>query len=377
MAYREMYEMEVKHKGLHKYRLIRGTDQYVVEQKAQAQVKTWDEMWKKKQDAQQKALDKYASKQRAEFLTKEAQFALNRIENTLKFTLNINDAVDWEKLKDFSKFTKPAPELKLLTIPDEPKQSDIKYKVNLIMSKIFIIGAIGVFCLLLPNESKWLAGAIVLPAILYFASQITRKIAPKSGSYISSVILGIIFQSFSTIFSGLCILIAIIAFPLRKNEINKKANEFKKDQENWLKEKKHIEQKNEQIKEKHKKDLIKWEEGKQSFYNNQKQQNLSIEERKKAYLNKDQDAILDYCDIVLANSIYPDNFPQEYDLDYSSENKILIVEYSLPPIESLSTVKEVKYIASKNELKKSYLTESVLQKIYDSLLYQISLRTMH
>ncbi len=34
----DRFEAEVRHSGLHKYRLITGTDRYVVEQKAQAQI---------------------------------------------------------------------------------------------------------------------------------------------------------------------------------------------------------------------------------------------------------------------------------------------------------------------------------------------------
>ena len=51
MAYREMWEIEVRHAGLNKYRHIRGSDRYVVEQKAAAQKLAWDEMWQKKQTA--------------------------------------------------------------------------------------------------------------------------------------------------------------------------------------------------------------------------------------------------------------------------------------------------------------------------------------
>ena len=44
MAYRNVWEVEVRHDGLHKYRHIRGIDKYVVEQKAAAQLRTWNEM---------------------------------------------------------------------------------------------------------------------------------------------------------------------------------------------------------------------------------------------------------------------------------------------------------------------------------------------
>ena len=36
MAYREMWEIEIRHNGLNKYRHIRGSDKYIVQQKAAA-----------------------------------------------------------------------------------------------------------------------------------------------------------------------------------------------------------------------------------------------------------------------------------------------------------------------------------------------------
>ena len=48
MAYREMWEIEIRHEGLNKYRHIRGSDKYAVGQKAVAQQLAWDEMWERK-----------------------------------------------------------------------------------------------------------------------------------------------------------------------------------------------------------------------------------------------------------------------------------------------------------------------------------------
>ncbi|MEH7526652.1 restriction endonuclease, partial [Bacillus sp. JJ1503] len=58
-------------------------------------------------------------------------------------------------------------------------------------------------------------------------------------------------------------------------------------------------------------------------------------------------------------------------------NKILIVEYLLPAPDQLPSLKEVKYIQSKDEFKKVDLTDAALRKMYDNLLYQITLRTIH
>ena len=50
-----MWEIEVRHDGLNKYRHIKGSDRYIVKQKAIAQEQAWEDMWKKKQAAEEKS----------------------------------------------------------------------------------------------------------------------------------------------------------------------------------------------------------------------------------------------------------------------------------------------------------------------------------
>ena len=81
--------------------------------------------------------------------------------------------------------------------------------------------------------------------------------------------------------------------------------------------------------------------------------------------------------MVLNNSEYPETFPKSFELEYNPENKIIIIEYELPAIECFPKIKEVKYIATKNELKETYIPESQLQKMFDESMYKITLRTIH
>ncbi|MBN1121155.1 MAG: restriction endonuclease [Anaerolineae bacterium] len=99
--------------------------------------------------------------------------------------------------------------------------------------------------------------------------------------------------------------------------------------------------------------------------------------RRTAYLNGDVDAVADYFDQVLSESKYPDFVPQKYELEYSPENKILIVDYDLPAVDKIPTLKEVRYIQSRDEFTESHISQSQLNGIYDSLLYQIMLRVLH
>ena len=116
MAAGTVYFVDVRHEGLNKYRQIRGNDLLVVEQKAAVQAAQWAEMWGRKQEAARKrrtrekaALKKEEKKQLAISRTAEAQEALKGLENILKATLDVDDTVDWDSLKDTSAFGKPKP----------------------------------------------------------------------------------------------------------------------------------------------------------------------------------------------------------------------------------------------------------------------------
>lgn len=41
-------------------------------------------------------------------------------------------------------------------------------------------------------------------------------------------------------------------------------------------------------------------------------------------------------------ALYPETFPRSWNLDYSADTKLLLIEYSLPNIDALSKLKEVR-----------------------------------
>ncbi len=120
-----------------------------------------------------------------------------------------------------------------------------------------------------------------------------------------------------------------------------------------------------------------WESEQAKFLKKQQEQNASVDQQKEWYLSGSPDAIVAYCDMVLSNSEYPDFFPQEYEIDYNPETRVLVIDYSLPTPENIPTLVEVKYIASRDEFTEKHMPESQRSKLYDDLLYQTTLRTIH
>jgi restriction system protein len=315
------YEIEVWHKKLNKYEVIRGEDSHVVEQKARAKMAQWDETWKKQLERQQRAQEITEKKKLADERTAEAQEALTILERILAHSLTVDHTVDWESLKNYTDYPIPRPKKPALPkplppeIPPEPRGYDPKYMVK--------------------------------PALL--DSLITSRRTAKG---------------------------------------KEAAERFKRDHQKWQKTKEkaiaeyesrihEYERKVKEQKAEYEAALSKWEKEREEYLKARDKSNAAIDRRKKRYLSGEPQAVLDYCDILLSNSEYPDYLPKSCELDYSPENMLLIVDYQMPSISSVPTLKEIKYVQSRNEFDEKYISKTQLNRLYDSLLYQIALRTVH
>ena len=127
----------------------------------------------------------------------------------------------------------------------------------------------------------------------------------------------------------------------------------------------------------HRESAEQWKAARAAFLINQQTENDAVDQHRNAYLGKDPTAIEGYCDLVLSRSEYPDFMPREYEIDYMSDTKILVLDYSLPSIDALPTLVEVKYVASRNILTEKHLSQIQATKLYDELIYQVVLRTLY
>lgn len=119
-----------------------------------------------------------------------------------------------------------------------------------------------------------------------------------------------------------------------------------------------------------------WEKDKRFHAEQQAMQHAAIEQLRADYEQKKLDGLREYWDQVLSRSEYPDSFPRGFTFDYILEAKLLVVEYSLPDISCFPTLKEVKYIKSRDEFKEIQLPEKSVREMYNDVLYQITLRSI-
>lgn len=151
------------------------------------------------------------------------------------------------------------------------------------------------------------------------------------------------------------------------NEFNKKTRVLNE---------KALEDYNKQIAEirRQKEDAIKnWQKENDDFYTEQSNYNKKVEHTKRAYEKLDLNTVGEFAKLILDHSKYPDFVPKRFEVDYNPETKILVVDYALPPIDSLPTLKDYKLI--KDEWKGYYISDTQIQKNFEETMYNITLRT--
>jgi restriction system protein len=305
------YRLELWHDGLKKHRVISGNDAAIVERKARLQAHDWAERWVMaknrealRQERTQKKEYQESQKALAAERTAEAQAALAALENILAHTLGVNDAIDWDSLKDRTHFSEPAPKLEPASNPPLAE----------------------------PDPARYEADITFLDRLL--SSRRERKIADAARSYEA-------------------------ARAAWQKQVDRRTEEQRNREEQLAA------------------DVLEWQRRRDAFLSIQADSNAAVDRKLEAYEARDPEAILDYCDLVLSNSEYPEWMPKEWDLDYNPETGILVAEYSLPSLDQIPRMSEVRYAQTRDELSEKVLPDGQLRTLYDTVIYQIVLRTVH
>lgn len=125
--------------------------------------------------------------------------------------------------------------------------------------------------------------------------------------------------------------------------------------------------------EKEKKD---YEIAKKEFLEKQKRNNELVEINRERYNKYDEKQIQKYFEFVIKNSKMPDEFTKEFELQYTQENKTLIVSYFLPNSEIVPRVVQHKYVSTRNEIDVISLTDKKFEKFYNDIIFMSCLKTI-
>jgi restriction system protein len=166
---------------------------------------------------------------------------------------------------------------------------------------------------------------------------------------------------------------ALFSAKLRQRAVEEAKERFRCAVTAWENTKNKVESHNDTLAHQHKRQLGAW----QAEMESRKRRVEELRNIEITYPQKDPRAVVQYCEIVLANSEYPPAFPQQYELGYQPDSSLLVVDYLLPGTNAIPVIKQVRYVAASDELKEALLPQSAVNKLYDDLAYQIALRTIH
>ena len=254
------YSVEMYHMGLKEHKLISAPGKEILDNKLNLQSQKWTEKWEKTESKRQIQEEKEGSLEEANIKTEEAKIALKHIDDLLVYTLSIDNTVDWNSLKKKEKF--------LGEKPAKPEKKPYR-KFPMRPDK---------------NSSEF------IPQFTFFEKLIKSK---------------------------------------RERKIQEFEQKYLNAIKDWEKQKQSVKENNAQIDKEYDDMLKKWESAvdkwkkrKEDFYKKRDKLNAKIDKTKQLYLNKNENSIIEYCEIVLNNSEYPDIFPKNFELEYNPKNKI-------------------------------------------------------
>ena len=201
-----------------------------------------------------------------------------------------------------------------------------------------------------------------------------NKPMPKKSTYLGNLAESIILPEpkADNYLPKLCIFEKLVP-KIRKRKESECRQRFEADSKKWLEElarRKNKEMGYNQL-------LKKWEAEKIQYIKERDLFNQAIDLRKEQYNKQTKDAIVEYCSLLLSHSKYPSYFPQKFFLEYIPDNKLLIIEYELPAIVDVPTLKEIRYIKAIEKFTEKNISKAQVNKIFDSMIYHIALRSLH
>jgi restriction system protein len=327
--------MEVEHTGLNTYKMLRDANHDVLLKRVDSIFSLWDKQWEHYSKRNSALSSKISNEAEAEQRSNSATAAMKMVENILSHTLIIDDRINFSQLFEYSKFPESNPmafmdaELAKQKNPEKPKVEELPPKP----SELQYTPSLGFFDKVIKSfrDSKITLARLKYEEAIVKWEKACSEVQTRNENLLKS-------------FEFECLKKQLDRETVIKNFQDRETN---------------------------------WKRRKNEFETKQKSHNEKVTRLKADYERGAADAVVEYCELVLNNSIYPDSFPKEFDLEYNPDTKLLVIDYVLPAPDDLPKVSEVKYINTKKEIKEYFISDTQQSKLYDSTIYQICLRTIH
>lgn len=307
------FSIQMWHDGLNEHRELKSSDPGVLGSKVEAVAMKWEEKWQ----AKQRRLELASNAESAAFETLEAQTRLEECERLLQATLAVDDRVDWESLKRHSPFVwkgEQLPFIKYRATSNEPISVQPTKK---------------------PSPPKQ---ADFQPALKWYHS-IFRAARDRLVERAN-----IQFES------------ALRAHQKRMAELEAEDEERASALVNQKREFKVAEA---------------------DYLEECTAANAKVDSLRLSIGARDPDAVCEHANLVLGNSKYPDWHKADYVVEYNTQSGMMVVDYRLPSPDEIPTLERVSYIKSRDERVEKHISDAKKARLFDSICYQIALRTIH
>jgi restriction system protein len=327
------YSVELFHDGLHKHSLIKAADPSILKNKGLAQALQWDDAWRRQSAAEERIRRTFEKKEARRLhiehqkelaleRTNEAQQLLECLSNALISGIQLDPTLDWEELKDRTAFPLDAPRKPRLEpepvkapTPPAPDRSAQAYSV-----------ALSLLDRMIPSWRQ------------------AKRAAAKSR-----------FDVDLRAWEDACAALdaghrdALDVHLINRNRLLEEYAQARS----------------------------KWETQKLEYDQCQAEQHSLVDAFRKRYESKDEDAVLEYFERVVSKSEYPDCIRREFEFELNTETGVLLVNCRLPAPDDVPKLAEIKYVQTSDALVERYLSDAQSARLYEDLLYKITLRTVH
>lgn len=303
------YFVDFWHKDLKVHKELSAPEIYFLQGKVDELMATWDkklEQHQKKLEEHQRRLALAAGKETADEMTAQASARLEALSGILAHTLEVDDRVDWEALKDRSifsgdgRFREPEPQRKKTP---EPQYQE-------------------------PHTGFWDV----------FLGRKGRKLAAAKEQYERNQ-------------------------ERWQSEESRAAAAFSKQLSEWKARKEAFE--------------ADYRTRSQQFLNEQAERNARVDALARGVSTGEMQSVVEHTSLVLEKSNYDDLFEKSFEIDYVPEEKTLLIEYALPSPDHMPTLKAARFVPSTGEVRETHISERERKANFDSVCYQICLRTIH
>lgn len=336
---------EVRHLVLGKYRVIKDPDASIARKKANSQLEQWHQQWQKAEHLRESA---ESAAERTAVARKKLAEAESLLHAGLARSIRLTAHSKRFKLPEMEPEEPPRPELQ--KEPGEPsskppprkpgtyergrpRETDSKYQVK-------------------HGFWDWLDGVSRSEKEERARSLYRRDAAEWEAAQQST----------------------IAEWESRCSEIEKQNREARLEWEHLLSE---VRAKNTDMEASHRVRRELWTEKQAKWAERNASHERDVQEVFEKYRSGDPDSVIHYVSAVLDESPYPEWFPRECELDYDPATKTAIVDFRLPTPSDLPTTKEVSYIQTRDEFAEKDISARDRDALYDSLIYQAALRTLH